>query len=261
MSAVISLINLKGGVGKTVSSINIAYALGKFDKDVLIVDTDSQGNIATSLGMPTYKLRDTLYDLMNEEIDYGTSGERISDCIRNAGQVDVLPSNAMLAGVEYKLMNAMGRETILRSILENVSEVYDFIIIDCPPSPGIFVNNALVASDYVLIPVEAQYLSFERLTTMLDTIKMVKMKLNPNLKIAGAFLTKYQAKTKLSNGIKEKIKAVYGKEIKVFDEIVPYSIKAAEQTLYGKSLIELDPEHPISKAYMSIAKELLEYEK
>ncbi len=261
MSAVISLINLKGGVGKTVSSINIAYALGKFDKDVLIVDTDSQGNIATSLGMPTYKLRDTLYDLMNEEIDYGTSGERISDCIRNAGRVDVLPSNAMLAGVEYKLMNAMGRETILRSILESVSEVYDFIIIDCPPSPGIFVNNALVASDYVLIPVEAQYLSFERLTTMLDTIKMVKMKLNPDLKIAGAFLTKYQAKTKLSNGIKEKIKAVYGKEIKVFDEIVPYSIKAAEQTLYGKSLIELDPEHPISTAYMNIAKELLEYEK
>ncbi len=261
MSAVISLINLKGGVGKTVSSINIAYSLAELGKKVLIVDTDSQGNIATSLGFIADELSYTLYDLMNEEIDGVASHETIKEAIRNIGKVDIIASNSLLAGIEYKLMNAIGRENILKGIISTVSNNYDFIIIDCPPSLGLFVTNALVASDYVLIPVEAQYLSFESLKVMLATVGMVKRKLNPSLNIAGAFLTKYQSRTKLCGGIRNEICEIYGEDIKVFDEYIPYSIKAAEQTLHGKSLIELEPNHPVSTAYMNIAKELLKYEK
>lgn len=197
MSEVISLINLKGGVGKTVSSINIAYSFAEFNKKVLIVDADSQGNIATSLGMIADELDNTLSDL------------------------------------------------------------YDYIIIDCPPSLSLIVTNALTASNYVLIPVETQYLSFESLRVMLDTISMIQKKLNRELQIKGIFLTKYQSRTKLSQGIREKFYEIYGKEIKVFEEYIPYSIKAAEQTLYGKSLIELAPDNPVSVAYMNITKELL----
>lgn len=259
MSAVINLLNLKGGVGKTVSSINLACALKELGKKVLILDSDSQGNIATSMGRYSDKLEDTLANLMSEMIDADISLERIQECIITLGNIDVLPSNSMLAGLDYRLMNAYGREYIIKSITDKLKDVYEYIIIDCPPSLGLIVINALVASDYTLIPVEAQYLSFESLGVMVNTIKMVKMKLNPNLNIAGIFLTKYQERTNMSKGIKSKIKETYGEEIKVFEEHIPYSIKAAEQTLYGKSLIELNPNHPVSKAYRNIAKELVKY--
>ncbi len=261
MSAVFSLVNLKGGVGKTVSSINISYSLAQLGKKVLIIDTDSQGSISTSLGMDAEELDNTLVDLMNDAIDNKITEDKIKKCIITVGDVDIIPSNSLLAGIEYKLMSAIGRENNLKEIVAVLTEFYDFIIIDSSPFLGMFVTNALVASDYVLIPVEAQYLSFDRLSVMMDTIKMVKMKLNKNLQIAGVFLTKYQSRTKLSNGIRERLCEMYGSDIKVFDENVPYSIRAAEQTLHGKSLIELEPNHPISTAYMNIAKELLKYEK
>ncbi len=261
MSAVINLLNLKGGVGKTVSSINLAYSLAEYGKKVLLIDTDSQGNVATSMGLVADELPDTLVDLMSEEIDGSTRIERIWECIRNTGKVDILPSNSLLAGIDYKLMNAIGRETIIKAIVEKLRGTYDFIIIDCPPSLGLIVLNVLVASDYILIPVEAHYLSFESLKVMLSTIEMVKLKLNPDLQIAGIFLTMYQSRTNLSKGIKEKIRETYGGSIRIFEEVIPYSIKAAEQTLYGKSIIELTPNHPVFAAYKAIAKELMDYGK
>lgn len=261
MSAVINLLNLKGGVGKTVSSINIAYSLAECGKKVLIIDTDSQGNVATSMGMVADELSDTLVDLMSEEIEGDVKQARIMECIRKADKVDILPSNSLLASIDYKLMNAFGRETVIKSIVDRLRSSYDFIIIDCPPSLGLIVINVLVASDYTLIPVEAHYLSFESLKVMLNTIGMVKMKLNPNLQIAGIFLTMYQARTNLSKGIHDKICETYGDSIRIFDEVIPYSIKAAEQTLYGKSIIELKPAHPVSVAYKAIAKELMDYGK
>ncbi len=262
MSEIISLINLKGGVGKTVSSINIAYSMAKIGQKVLIVDTDTQGNIATSLGIDADGLDYTLFDLLNEVIDTCFSNvETVKKCIVPVADVDILPSNSMLAELSYKLMNAQCREMLLKEILETVNENYDYIIIDCPPSLGLIVTNALTASNKVLIPVEAQYLSYESLKVMLGAIEMTKRKLNKELEIAGVFLTKYQSQTKLSQGIRKKISELYGDDINVFDEYIPYSIKAAEQTLYGKSLIELAPTHPVSVAYMNIAKELLHYEK
>ena len=257
MSEKISMINLKGGVGKTVSSINIAYSFAEFGKKVLIVDTDSQGNIATSLGVNPDELNITLFQLMEKAINGVVTKEDVEECLLNLGDVDVLPSNSILAEIDYRLMNAYRREFILKDIISVVEDMYDYIIIDCPPSLGLVVTNALVASNHVLVPVEAHFLSFDSLKVMLGTIEMVKMKLNPDLKIAGVFLTMYQSRTKLSKGIKERLCEIYGDDIKVFDEYIPYSIKAAEQTLYGKSLIELDRKHPVSEAYMSITKELM----
>ena len=257
MSEVISLINLKGGVGKTVSSINIAYSLAEFDKKVLIVDADSQGNIATSLGMIADELDNTLCNLIDEAIEDGVTEQRVVECIRQVGKVDIIPANSVLAEMDYKVMNAYHREYLLKDIISTIEHLYDYIIIDCPPSLSLIVTNALTASNYVLIPVETQYLSFESLRVMLDTISMIQKKLNKELQIKGIFLTKYQSRTKLSQGIREKVYEIYGEEIKVFDEYIPYSIKAAEQTLYGKSLIELAPDNPVSVAYMNITKELI----
>ena len=257
MSQVIALINLKGGVGKTVSSINIAYALAHLSRRTLIIDTDSQGNIATSLGMNFDAEPNTLVDLMTEAIDSEVTLERVRECIYTAGAVDILPSNFALAKIDYKLMNAYNRESVLKSIVDAIRPDYDYIIIDCPPSLGLIVTNALTACDRVLIPVEAQYLSFESLKVMLGTIEMVKKKLNRSLEIAGVFLTMYQSRTKLSKGIKDKICEIYGDDIHVFEDWIPYSIKAAEQTLYGRSLIDLEPNHPVSVAYMNITKELI----
>lgn len=261
MSKVISLINLKGGVGKTVSSINIASSFAICGKKVLIVDTDSQGNIAKSLGLNPDEMNNTLVDLVSEAIDKNVTEERVKECVRQAGNIDIIPSNLILADIEYKLMNAISRENVLKSIISRVSEIYDYIVIDCPPSLGLMVRNALTASDYVLIPVEAHYLSFDSLMVMLETIELVKEKLNPNLQIAGIFLTMYQSRTLMGQGVRSKVHEKYGNSIKVFDDCIPFSIKASEQTLAGKSLIELAPTHPISIAYMNIAKELMENEK
>ena len=257
MREIISLINLKGGVGKTVSSINIAYSFAEFGKEVLIVDADSQGNIATSLGMVADELDNTLCNLIDESIADGVTEQRVVECIRQVGKVDILPANSTLAEMDYKIMNAYRREYLLKDIISTIEHLYDYIIIDCPPSLSLIVTNALTASDYVLIPVETQYLSFESLRAMLDTVSMAQKKLNKELQIKGIILTKYQSRTKLSQGIRQQVAEIYGKEIKVFKEYVPYSIKAAEQTLYGKSLIELAPDNPVSVAYMNIAKELL----
>lgn len=261
MSEVISLINLKGGVSKTTSVINLAYSLSLMDKKILIVDTDSQGNISTSLGLQADEFSNTLVNLMTEAIDGEVTVEDIRPCIRRVGNVDVLPSNLSLAAIDCKLMNAYGRERILKTVIDIIRDEYDFILIDCPPSLGLIVINALVASDYTLIPVEAHYLSFESMKVMLDTVNMVKKKLNPNLEIAGMFITKYQARTNLSKAVWELVTSTYGNNLKVFNDYIPYSIKVAEQALHSKSIVEMFPDHPVSVAYMKIAKELINYGK
>ena len=261
MSEVISLINLKGGVAKSTSVINLAYSLSLMDKKVLVIDTDSQGNISTSLGMHADEFSNTLMNLMTEVIDGEVTADMVHACIRKVGNIDVLPSNLSLATIDYKLMNAYGREHILKTVINTIRDEYDFILIDCPPSLGLIVINALVASDYTMIPVEAHYLSFESMKVMLNTVDMVKKKLNPNLQIAGMFLTKYHPRTKLSRAILELVSGEYGEQLKVFSDYIPYSIKVAEQALYGKSIVEMFPEHSVSAAYKNIAKELMEYVK
>lgn len=260
MSEIISLLNLKGGVGKTVSSINIAYALTEYGKRVLIIDIDSSGNIGKSLGLEINTLPKTLFDLMNEAIDGEPTKEQVKECIVNVGNVDIIPSNSLLAGIKYKLMGAYGRESVLKCVTDVIREEYDYIIIDCPPTLDLLNTNALVASDSVLIPVEAHFLSFDNLNEMFEMITMVKKKLNRDLKVSGIFLTMYQQRTKLAQGIKRELMEMYGESFRVFEYAVPFSIKAAEQPLFGKSLVELYPNHPVSVAYKNITKELISNE-
>ncbi len=255
--SVISLVNLKGGVAKTVSTINLAAAMAKEGKRILIIDTDSQGNIAAAMGMQPDALQYSLAHLMSKAITGEVSKQEIADCIVPRDGVDILPSNSLLATLDPALMNAMCRESILKSISDQMRDQYDYIFIDCPPSLGVIVKNALVASDFTLIPVEAHYLCFESLRNMVDTIRLVKLKLNPGLEIAGIFLTMYQSRTNLSKEIRKLIKDTYGGSIRVFDDCIPYSIKAAEQTLHGKSIIDLEPNHPVAQGYIHIAKELM----
>ena len=260
MSEVISLINLKGGVGKTVSSINIAYALAELGKKVLIIDTDSSGNIGKSMGVDINSLEKTVCDLINIAIGDEPTKEEIQSCIITVGKVDVIPANSLLAGIKCRMMSAFGRENILRCITEVIRDEYDFLIIDCPPTLDLISTNALVASDSALIPVEAHFLSFDNLNEMFETVTMVQKKLNRDLKVRGIFLTMYQQRTKLSQGIKKNLEEMYANKYKVFDTFIPYSIKAAEQPLFGKSLIEIYPNHPVTKAYKNITKELVSNE-
>ncbi len=259
MSTVINLANLKGGVGKTVSTINIAYAMAADEKKVLVIDTDSQGNISTAMEVNPDELKLTLANLLIKAIKGNVTQKEIEKHIIHVNRLDIIPSNSILAAKEYEIMNAMGRDYLLKMVIEKIRNEYDYILIDCPPSLGTIVLNVLAASDYTLIPVEAHYLSFESLREMLKTIAMVKMRLNPALEVAGIFLTMYQARTNMSKAIREKVRSEYGENIRIFDEYIPYSVKAAEQTLYGKSIIELNPTHPVSEAYQSIAKELMNY--
>lgn len=254
---VISLVNLKGGVGKTVSTINIASAIAAKGKKVLIVDTDSQGNIAIAMGFNPEEIQHTLANLMVESIMNKISKDHMKEYILHADDVDIIPANSLLAAKEYEIMSAPGSDYLLKSLLDTIKDEYDYIFIDCPPSLGVFVLNALSASDCTVIPVEAQYLSFESLKEMIKVVGMVQLRLNTNLFIAGILITMYQSRTNMSKLIREQICAEYKDDIKVFDEVIPYSVKAAEQTVKGKSLIELEPTHPISLAYKTIAEELM----
>ena len=260
MSEVISLINLKGGVGKTVSSINIAYALADCGKKVLIIDTDSSGNIGKSLGIDINALEKTITDLISIAISDDVTKEEVQSCIISIGAVDVIPSNSLFAGIKCRMMEAYGRESLLKCVTEVIRDEYDYLIIDCPPTLDLVSTNALVASDSALIPVEAHFLSFDNLNEMFETITMVQKRLNRNLKVRGIFLTMYQQRTKLSQGIKKNLEEMYANKYKVFDTFIPYSIKAAEQPLFGKSLIEMYPSHPVTKAYKNITKELVSNE-
>ena len=256
MSEVFNLVNLKGGVGKTVSTINIAYAMNKEQKRVLIIDTDSQGNILTALGQNPNDCPKTLADLMLTAMERPVSSDEVKEYIINIRGVDIIPANYLLAGIDFKLMQTLAREYVLKGIIDRIEDSYDYILIDSPPSLGSVVLNSLTASDCVLIPVEAHYLSYESLKVMLDTISVIRLKLNPNIKTC-IFLTKYQCNTNLCKAIMEKTKEMYADMADIFNQPIPFSVKAAEQTLYGKSLVELMPEHKVSLAYKTIAKELM----
>ena len=247
----------KGGCGKSTSAVNIATAFAKEGKRVLLVDNDPQANSTTMMGISYEELHGTLADLISIAIDEAEFMEDVSQYVIRKNGVDVLPSSIMLSSIETKLMNAYGRDYVLKTILDTVRDTYDAIIVDCLPGMGLFVRNALSAADYVLLPTESHYLCYEGLGLILDCIKQIKVKLNPNLKIAGILFTMFQSRTNLCKEIKESVINDYGQEIRIFCDPVPYSIKVAEQALFGKSILDIDPKNPASVSYTKIAEELM----
>ncbi len=253
----ISVVNQKGGTGKTTSTENIGVALANEGKKVLLVDTDPQASLTVCMGI---KQPDELSVSLSTELSKVLSEKEIvagEGIIHHAEGVDLMPANIELAGLEVGLVNAMSRESVLKEYLSNVENNYEFILLDCMPSLGMLTVNALAAADEVLIPVQAQYLPAKGLEQLLGTINKVKKQINPRLNIEGILLTMTEARTNFSKNISELIRESYGKNIKVFNAEIPKATKAAETSAMGCSIFKHDPGGKVAQAYKEIAKEVI----
>lgn len=247
MSNIIAILNQKGGVGKTTTSINLAAYLAKSGRRVLLVDADPQGNTTSGLGVDKQQLSNTLYDVL-------FSRAEVDSVIQKVGRDNLflLPSNAQLAASEVELVQLPGREFYLKHILESLQ--YDFIIIDCPPSLGLITVNALCAASEVLIPVQAEYYAMEGLSQLLSVIQQVQAALNTNLNLIGVVLTLFDPRNSLSSQVHNELKKHFGN--KLFETVIPRNVRLAEAPSFGKAIVEYDKWSKGARAYKALAKEL-----
>jgi len=246
MATVISLLNHKGGVGKTTSSIGLGAGLVKLGRKVLLMDLDPQANLTLSLGVPRQKI--TVYEALRGE------GELEPYNVKE--NLDVIPSTLDLSGAEMELINEAGREYILRELLEPLQEEYDYIIIDCPPSLGLLTLNSLTSSRYVIIPLQTQFLALQGLAKIQQVIKKVKLRLNKKLEIAGVVATMYDARKVLNRDVVDTIKKYFGK--RVFKTLIRDNVALAEAPAARKDIFEYSPKSNGAEDYLSLAKELIE---
>ena len=256
MCKVIAVSNQKGGVGKTVSCVNLGIGLAKEGKKVLLIDGDPQGSLTISLGYEEpdemeYSLATLMMNIVNDE-----KLNMEKTILHHREGVDLIPANIELSAIEVSLVNAMSRELIIKSMMEKLREFYDFIIIDCMPSLGMITINALACADSVLIPVQAAYLPVKGLQQLIKTIGRVKKQLNPKLKIEGILLTMVDNRTNYAKDIVLEVNDVYGKTIPVFPIEIPLSVRAAEVSAVAKSIYDYDPKGKAAFAYMSLTKEV-----
>ena len=257
MAKITAICNQKGGVGKTVTAVNLGIGLARAGKKVLLVDMDAQGSLTASLGYQRPdQMENTLATILGRIIldEPVSPGEGI---LHQAEAVDLLPANIELSGLEVTLVNTMSRETILRDYLNNVRDQYDVILLDCCPSLGMLTINALAAADQVLIPMQAHYLSIKGLEQLIRTISNVKRKINPGLEIAGILITMADLRTTYSREIIELLRNSYGDKLRIFNSIIPQSIRAAETSAEGRSIYLHDPAGKVSAAYASLTREVL----
>ena len=252
-----AICNQKGGVGKTVTAVNLGIGLAREGKKILLVDMDAQGSLTASLGYQRPdQMENTLATILGRIIldEPVSPGEGI---LHQAEAVDLLPANIELSGLVVTLVNTMSRETILREYLNSVREQYDVILLDCCPSLGMLTINALAAADQVLIPMQAHYLSIKGLEQLIRTISNVKRKINPGLEIAGILITMADLRTTYSREIIELLRNSYGDKLRIFNSIIPQSIRAAETSAEGRSIYLHDPAGKVSAAYASLTREVL----
>ena len=253
----IAICNQKGGVTKTTTAVNLGAGLARQGKRVLLVDTDPQADATTCLGWPEQDmlpitLAGLLEKSMNDEAI--APGEGI---LHHAEGIDLVPSSIELSGLEVLLVNAMSREFALRDYLAQVKDGYDYVLIDTMPSLGMLTVNALAASDSVIVPVQAQYLSAKGMTQLVRTISKVQRQINPALKIDGILLTLVDARTKFARDTAAVLQQNYGNVLRIFETQIPLAVKAAETSATGTSIFAHDKNGKVTKAYENLAKEVL----
>ena len=249
---VISVLNHKGGVGKTTTTINLGGALRQKGYKVLLIDLDGQANLTESLGFSA-ELPQTIYGAMKGEYDL--------PIYEHKDGLSVVPSCLDLSAVETELINEAGRELILAHLIKGQKEKFDYILIDCMPSLGMMTINALVSSDSVLIPVQAAYLPVKGLQQLIKTILTVKKRLNRKLAIEGILLTMVDFRTNYARDIASRVHTTYGSQIEVFENVIPMSVKAAETSAEGKSIYMHCPKGKVAEAYKNLTQEVLKNEK
>lgn len=260
MCRVIVVCNQKGGVAKTTSTVNLGIGLVNEGKKVLLIDADPQGSLTASLGyVEPDELKSTLASIMmaviNEEEIHLDDG-----ILHHKEGVDLLPGNIELSALEVVMGNVMSRELIMKEYVEQIRERYDYILIDCMPSLGMITINALVAADSVLIPVQAAYLPVKGLQQLIKTISMVKRRLNRKLYIRGILLTMVDFRTNYAKDIAARVHESYGAEIGIFETVIPFSVKAAEASAEGVSILTYCSGSKVGIAYKNLTREVLSYE-
>lgn len=248
---VIAIVNQKGGVAKTTTTVNLATAFAAVNKKILVIDLDPQGNSSTGFGISQQQRKNTIYQVLTNLIELKDA--IISTDIPN---LEIITSNTNLSAAELDLTKLKDREYILMKLLEKIKILYDYIIIDCPPSLNLLTVNALVASDEVLIPMQCDFYSLEGLSHLLKTIKIVEKKLNPKIKIAGILFTMYDKRNRLTEQVEDDVRKCLGEL--VFKTVIPRNIKLSEAPSYGKPAIIYDYKCSGAVAYIELTKEILE---
>lgn len=254
MGKIISIANQKGGVGKTTTAINLAASLAVIEHPTLVIDIDPQSNTTSGLGIEPKTVTNSIYEVM-------VGGVAIQNAVRETEMpyLDLVPAHINLVGAEIEMVDRDKRERILLKAIGDISEKYDFVIIDCPPSLGLLTINALTASNSVLIPVQCEYYALEGLGQLLNTIKIVRQHLNKELDIEGVLLTMYDTRTRLSNQVVEEVKRYFDE--KVFSTIISRNIRLAEAPSFGKPAILYDASSVGAKNYLSLGREIIQNNK
>lgn len=250
MALILAIVNQKGGVGKTTTSINLSSYLALKGKKTLLIDADPQGNTTSGLGIDKNNLETTIYNVMVDE-------DNISSSIYETGRkrLHVCPSNIDLVGAEIEMVGMFSRETILKRAVKEVEDKYDFILIDCPPSLGLLTINALTCAGGVIVPIQSEYYALEGLTQLMDTINIVQKHLNPSLEIFGVVVTMFDSRTQLSHQVTAEIKEYFGD--KIFNAIIPRNVRLSEAPSHGLPINEYDKSSKGADSYDFLAKEVI----
>ena len=254
MGRIIAITNQKGGVGKTTTTVNLSAAIGECGHKVLLVDMDPQGNATSGVGVDRRECESTVYEMLLGEVSF-------SDCVIKTDfkKLRVLPANIDLSGFEIDIIDKEGREFLLKNILDQIRNKFEYIIIDCPPSLNMLTVNALTAADTVIVPIQCEYYALEGLSQLLHTVNLVQDRLNPVLEVEGVVFTMFDARTNLSSQVIESVRQNLNENI--YKTVIPRNIKLAEAPSFGMPITAYAPSSTGAESYRQLAKEVIKYKK